>query len=76
MKDSELQLANELKQDRDIVYNQIREVKMAISGVGKKTYATDFCKEDFDDLRQHLLLECDKWCEAQRAKIDAKFEAI
>ena len=76
MTESQLKLGNDLTTDREVVYQQMKEMKSKITNCDRKSFSTEDCKEDFDTFKQDLLNQCDEWVESQRKKIDLKFSKI
>lgn len=77
MLESQLKLGNDLTKDREVVKQQMKSMKDEIGNCSRNTsFITEDVKEAFDDFKQDLLNQCDKWVESQREKIDFKFSKI
>lgn len=76
MLESQLELGNKLKQDRETVYEQMKKMKYNIQECSKLTFKTEGCKDSFDAFKQNLLETCDKWVENERKSIDENFSKI
>jgi hypothetical protein len=76
MTESELKLGNDLTADKSTVFEQMKNMKYKIQDCDRLQFQTENCKDDFDTFKQNLLIQCDKWVESQRDKLEEKFSKI
>lgn len=76
MTESQLQLGNDLTTDKSLVYDQMKEMKDCIKQSSRKPFKTTDSKEAYDNFKQDLLNQCDKWVEDQREALNEKFSKI
>jgi hypothetical protein len=76
MTESELKLGISLIEDKSNVFEQMKAMQYKIHECSRLQFQTENCKDDFDAFKQNLLIQCDKWVESQRDKLEEKFSKI